>query len=383
MNYDVCVVGSISTESDYNFYGVLQEIIQIEYYESIHQQAIVLFKCDWYEIPPAQGVQVDQKHRLVDINPRRYLRSYEPFILASQARQVYYIPYPSINHERRGWIAALKIKARTDVGEGIGEEDEEEGEWEDFETLEEENIETYVEENDNSDKRVQEEGFTDVVLETPASDADIQVESLSDEDTHVATFQQRQGRGQAKPVQMPTDGTKIALELDEYREDLWSMTTKIKFKHALSELKAKCAKRNFQAKLPDMNPELWARLVYLWIEGHLSRFPEVYTSRRQHKGKGKYQLPIYCNDEAQEIGKKLTAEYATRQEEEGFEPTIAHGELLLRATGRVKKGQLKDNESLRQQQMTLAAQMQQLYQHLRMTPTDTSRTVTPRTPRDI
>ncbi|GKV17185.1 hypothetical protein SLEP1_g27721 [Rubroshorea leprosula] len=184
---------------------MLQEIIQIEYYGSIHRQTVVLFNCDWYEIPPAQGVQVDQKHRLVDINPRRYLRSYEPFILASQARQVYYTPYPSINHERRGWIAALKIKARsiikapenkddqqegltpyfqddepsipqqiniddiayelvqysdgrfieiheeTDVGEGIGEEDEE-GEWEDFETSEEENIETYVEENDSSDE---------------------------------------------------------------------------------------------------------------------------------------------------------------------------------------------------------------------------------------
>ncbi|GKV11465.1 hypothetical protein SLEP1_g22724 [Rubroshorea leprosula] len=205
MNYGVCVVGSISTKSNYDFYGLLQEIIQIGYYGSIHQQAVVLFKCDWYEIPLAQRVQVNQKHRLVDINPRRYLRSYEPFILSSQARQVYYTPYPSINHERRGWIAALKIKARSiieapenkddqqegltpyfqddepsipqqiniddiayepmqysdgrfieiheeaDVGEGIGEEDEE-GEWEDFETLEQENIETYVEENDSGDE---------------------------------------------------------------------------------------------------------------------------------------------------------------------------------------------------------------------------------------
>ncbi|GKV43366.1 hypothetical protein SLEP1_g50666 [Rubroshorea leprosula] len=177
-------------------------------------------------------------------------------------------------------------------------------------------------------------------------------------------------------------------------------------------------------------------------EGRLPTFPEVYTSRRQHKGKGKDQLPIYCNDEAQEIGiKKLTPEYAARQEEEGFDPTIVHGKLLLRATGGVKKGWLKgldihthpqdigvstsrrepfrpliieqsnkvieleqtieslkadnnslrqsqmtlmaDNESLWQQQMTLVAQMQQLYQHLGMTPADTSGTVTPRTPRDI
>ncbi|GKV44641.1 hypothetical protein SLEP1_g51803 [Rubroshorea leprosula] len=85
-----------------------------------------------YKIPPPQRVQVDQKRQLVDINPRRYLRSYEPFILASQAR-------------------FIEIHEKADVGEEIGEEDEE-GEWEDFETSEEENIETYVEENDSSDE---------------------------------------------------------------------------------------------------------------------------------------------------------------------------------------------------------------------------------------
>ncbi|GKV13609.1 hypothetical protein SLEP1_g24600 [Rubroshorea leprosula] len=89
-------------------------------------------------------------------------------------------------------------------------------------------------------------------------------------------------------------------------KDLWNMTARIKFKHALGELKAKCAKRNFQAKPPDMNPELWAKLVHLWTE------------------------------------EKLTVEYATRQKEEGFDPTIPHGEILLRAIGGVKKGWLKD-----------------------------------------
>ncbi|GKV31068.1 hypothetical protein SLEP1_g39809 [Rubroshorea leprosula] len=76
-------------------------------------------------------------------------------------------------------------------------------------------------------------------------------------------------------------------------------------------------------------------------EGRLPTYPEVYTSRRQYKGKGKDQLPVYCNDEAQEIREKLTAEYATRQEEEGFDPTIPRAEILFRATGGVKKGWLK------------------------------------------
>ncbi|GKV13656.1 hypothetical protein SLEP1_g24643 [Rubroshorea leprosula] len=265
-------------------------------YGLIHRQAIVLFKCDWF----------------------------------------------------------IEIHAKADVGEGTGEEDEE-GEWEDFETSEEENIETYVEENDSSDdshyteavestqplqrpnpfdpqRRVQEEIPTDVVLETPASDPNIQAESSSDEDTPVAT---------------PQSDDRLWSSCGRISQMLTHRGDRIKFKHALSELKAKCAKRSFQVKPPDMNLELWARLVYLWTkqqanpEGCPPTFPKVYTNRRQHKGKGKDQLPIYCNDEAQETGEKLTAKYAARQKEEGFDPIIAHGELLLRATGGIKKGWLK------------------------------------------
>ncbi|GLT51751.1 hypothetical protein SLA2020_251390 [Shorea laevis] len=74
---------------------------------------IVLFKCDWYEIPPTRGIVVDRKHHLVDINPNRKLKTYEPFILASQAKQVYYTPYPSHNSNRKGWLATLKCKAKS------------------------------------------------------------------------------------------------------------------------------------------------------------------------------------------------------------------------------------------------------------------------------
>ncbi|GKV33978.1 hypothetical protein SLEP1_g42409 [Rubroshorea leprosula] len=168
MNYGFCVVGSIRTESDYDFYGVLQGVIQIEYFGSIHRQAVVLFKCDWYEIPPAHGVRVDQKHRLVDINPRRYLRAYEPFILASQANHEeglapYYqdddpsLPHPiniyEISYELVQYYDGTLVEVHEEVDdkEEIGEKDDE-GEWEDFETFDEENMEAYISENDSSDE---------------------------------------------------------------------------------------------------------------------------------------------------------------------------------------------------------------------------------------
>ncbi|GKV33974.1 hypothetical protein SLEP1_g42405 [Rubroshorea leprosula] len=75
--------------------------------------------------------------------------------------------------------------------------------------------------------------------------------------------------------------------------------------------------------------------------GNPPSFPEVYTSRRQHRPKGKDQLPTYCNDEAREISEKLASEYATKEGEEGFDPTQIHGDLLMIATDGMKRGWLK------------------------------------------
>ncbi|GLT24991.1 hypothetical protein SLA2020_001500 [Shorea laevis] len=107
MNSGVCV-----TDGGFDYYGMLEEVIELEYLGSKHKQRVVLFKCDWYDITPGRGVVVDQNHHLVDINPKFKLRTYEPFILASQAQQVYYTQYPSMNSRRKGWWAVIKTKAR-------------------------------------------------------------------------------------------------------------------------------------------------------------------------------------------------------------------------------------------------------------------------------
>ncbi|GKV11278.1 hypothetical protein SLEP1_g22544 [Rubroshorea leprosula] len=77
MNSSVCITGTTGTESDLDFYGLLQEVIELQYVGSRHRQTVVLFKCD------------------------------------CQAKQVYYTPYPSHNSNRKGWLAALKCRARS------------------------------------------------------------------------------------------------------------------------------------------------------------------------------------------------------------------------------------------------------------------------------
>ena len=38
---------------------------------------------------------------------RKY-KEYDPFIMAHNVRQVYYVPYPSIQPRKRGWYVAIK-----------------------------------------------------------------------------------------------------------------------------------------------------------------------------------------------------------------------------------------------------------------------------------
>ena len=66
------------------YYGVLQEIWILDY----HTRRIPLFKCDW--VDNRHGVKKDGLgYKLVELN--RLGHKDDPFILASQARQVFYV----------------------------------------------------------------------------------------------------------------------------------------------------------------------------------------------------------------------------------------------------------------------------------------------------
>ena len=51
---------------EYDFYGMLYDIIQLEY-TSIPLMKLVLFKCDWFDNTPYIGTRVDKKYEIVDV----------------------------------------------------------------------------------------------------------------------------------------------------------------------------------------------------------------------------------------------------------------------------------------------------------------------------
>ncbi|GJX42896.1 hypothetical protein Tco_0257886 [Tanacetum coccineum] len=110
-NSGVCVKGSTYNEFESDYYGLLVEVLEVNYHDSNGRCVVVLFKCDWFE--PIQGVRVNRKHNLVDIKYKSKGCQNDPFILASQAEQVYYAPYPSMTKDLKDWWAVVKATPRS------------------------------------------------------------------------------------------------------------------------------------------------------------------------------------------------------------------------------------------------------------------------------
>ena len=102
INSGVCIKGSNYSDLSSDYYGTLKEIIQLEYHVLL-TKSVMPFKCDWFDLTSYIGMKAHKDYNLVDINHRRRFNKYEPFILAGQASQVYYAPYPSMKRGKVDW----------------------------------------------------------------------------------------------------------------------------------------------------------------------------------------------------------------------------------------------------------------------------------------
>lgn len=76
----------ISVEIDY--YGVLFDVIQLQYFGNLQ---VGLFNCLWYNVlSEGNGLKVDE-YGFNCVKNINFLNTYEPFILASQVKQVFYL----------------------------------------------------------------------------------------------------------------------------------------------------------------------------------------------------------------------------------------------------------------------------------------------------
>lgn len=182
---------------DVSFYGVLQDIVEVRYTNALK---FVLFKCDWIDYNV--GLKRDGNFTLVNFNHLLYRDNRkidEPFILASQAQQAWYV-----KHEvDPDWQIAMKMTPRAvfnvdpDVVEFESIEDDHFCDREDDTNINKENIswtrpdvdsvtvsridnlldERHNDDSDNEDTTLEdendgEEGFTDENSDSSDDDDD-------------------------------------------------------------------------------------------------------------------------------------------------------------------------------------------------------------------
>jgi hypothetical protein len=108
-NYNVCVRGGQYESLENNYYGVLTDIVELQY-TGHPSKKVVLFQCDWFD-PSSQGTRIDN-YGNVEIKKSRRYNNYDPFILAQQAEQVYFTSFPE---GKQGWLGVIKTKARSTI----------------------------------------------------------------------------------------------------------------------------------------------------------------------------------------------------------------------------------------------------------------------------
>ncbi|XP_042964595.1 uncharacterized protein LOC122298807 [Carya illinoinensis] len=85
-NSGVLVIGDEST-NNVDFYGVINDIVELHY---MGRRQVYLFMCDWFDVGDTRrGVRVD--NHMTSINMDRTWYKDEPFVLACQASQCFYI----------------------------------------------------------------------------------------------------------------------------------------------------------------------------------------------------------------------------------------------------------------------------------------------------
>ncbi|CAL5405203.1 unnamed protein product [Camellia sinensis] len=71
-----------------DFYGVIREIIELKY---LGGNSVFLFKCDWWDVGNEKiGIKVDE-FNCISVNVTKTWYKDEPFVLACQAEQVFYL----------------------------------------------------------------------------------------------------------------------------------------------------------------------------------------------------------------------------------------------------------------------------------------------------
>ncbi|XP_066316723.1 uncharacterized protein [Miscanthus floridulus] len=107
-NSGVLVKGDEST-GNMDWYGVIKKIISLQFTGG---KEVMMFQCDWFDVPAptknkGKGYNKD-RYGIIDIDTTRLRYSDDPYIVATQAEQVFYVKHA----KKSNWCSVVRIKPR-------------------------------------------------------------------------------------------------------------------------------------------------------------------------------------------------------------------------------------------------------------------------------
>ena len=91
-----------------DWYGVLKQIFEFEYVGEEPVKRVVLFNYQWYDSRHPNGTHKHNHYKITKINHIKRYQHYDPFTIAQNTRQVYYLPYP--RKCKSNWKVVIKDK---------------------------------------------------------------------------------------------------------------------------------------------------------------------------------------------------------------------------------------------------------------------------------
>ena len=89
------------------FYGRLQKIYSLSFRRGAKDLHLVVFKCLWFD--PVHGLKSTPDIGLVEVKTASVYAGSDVFVVANQAKQVYYIPYPCQKPSLQGWEVVYQV----------------------------------------------------------------------------------------------------------------------------------------------------------------------------------------------------------------------------------------------------------------------------------
>jgi len=94
-------------QDDFDYYGRLQNVYELTFNTGPVELNLVVFRCHWFD--PRDGQRNTPSIGLVEVRPSSTYSGSDVFVVAHQARQVYYLPYPCQKEVLQGWEVVYQV----------------------------------------------------------------------------------------------------------------------------------------------------------------------------------------------------------------------------------------------------------------------------------